>query len=880
MIFPKHKSIQLSVIFFMLLSFQVQAQQKIIRIDYPTPEKARSFLPSDTQRPKIGLALSGGGARGFTQIGILKVFEKENIPIEYIAGTSMGGVIGGLYSAGYSANDLEKITKQINWSDLLSDTPPRLSLLLTQREEREGALFELRFDGLKPYIPKALTSGQKISNLLTNLTMRANLLARSDFDNLKIPFRAVTTDLVTGSEVVLSCGELSEALKATMAVPLAFTPVEKEGMLLVDGGLVDPVPVDVVKNMGADIVVAINTSSELLPLDRIKNPFDIANQTTSIMSLEKKNQQLKKADFVITPDLSLFSSIDFNKVDKLIRIGEEVAESSIEKIKNLIEKKSTAKKDSAGFFIEDVSFSGNRKIKTDYLQNLIEVKKKSLVSSEKIKKDLEKLYSTGNFQKLFAELSPKSNFFKKSSGYFLTYHLKENPEVEKVIFQNNTIYPDSILKKIISISCGKIFNSKDLEKDLKAIRELYQKDGYSLVDFDSVHYDTSTQNLFILLDEGKISQIKIEGNKRTKSWVIRRNFPLRAGEPYNSKKINRGLSNIYGTGLFEKVNLSIEKTPLGNLLKIKIKEKKFNFLRVGAHYNDEYKTEGFLQIVDANVFGIGNEIFTHFQYGDRRQRYSLNFKADRIFKTYLTYKFKLYHSQNKRYLYYQNEVAKSFIQKKTGAHFSFGQHIKRLGMASLEGKWEKVEMHRQGSKTFEKCNLGIIILRSLVDTFDKYPFPDRGKYHHFYLEIVGKYLGGDRDYRKGFSSLESYFPLTKRINFHPKVAIGLSNGLPLSEKFVLGGKENFYGFLSEELKGDKLFFFNLGLRFKFPNKIYITFRYDSGNVWSNLEQIKLKNLKHGFGAGISILTPLGPVQFDYGVAEKTNKFYFHLGFDF
>ncbi|MGB2768409.1 MAG: patatin-like phospholipase family protein, partial [Candidatus Zixiibacteriota bacterium] len=126
-----------------------------------------------TRRPRVGLALSGGGARGLAQIGILKVLEREDIPIDFIAGTSMGGILGGLYAAGYSAEELERITKDIDWNDLLIDTPPRLSLFLSQREEKEGSLFQFRLDGLKPYIPTALTSGQKLTNLFTNLCMRA-----------------------------------------------------------------------------------------------------------------------------------------------------------------------------------------------------------------------------------------------------------------------------------------------------------------------------------------------------------------------------------------------------------------------------------------------------------------------------------------------------------------------------------------------------------------------------------------------------------------------------------------------------------------------------------------------------------------------------------
>ncbi|MCK4224138.1 MAG: patatin-like phospholipase family protein, partial [candidate division Zixibacteria bacterium] len=147
------------------------ADTTIIRLEFVQPQKWEITFPlkETLRRPKIGLALSGGGARGLSQIGILKVFEKENIPIDYIAGTSMGGIIGGLYAAGYSARELERIVSKIDWIDLLSDTPPRLSLFLSQREESEGSLFQFRLDGWKPYIPTALTSGQKLSNLFTNL---------------------------------------------------------------------------------------------------------------------------------------------------------------------------------------------------------------------------------------------------------------------------------------------------------------------------------------------------------------------------------------------------------------------------------------------------------------------------------------------------------------------------------------------------------------------------------------------------------------------------------------------------------------------------------------------------------------------------------------
>jgi len=869
------------------------ADTTIIRLEFVQPQPGEITFPlkETLKRPKIGLALSGGGARGLTQIGILKVLERENIPIDYIAGTSMGGVIGGLYAAGYSAQKLERIVLEIDWNDLFSDTPPRLSLFLSQREEGEGSLFQFRLDGLKPYIPTALTSGQKLSNLFTNLIMQASFSSKwfaepqSNFDDLKIPFRAVATDLVTGERVVLDSGDLAQALRATMSVPLAFSPVEMGERLLVDGGLVDPVPVEVVKQMGADVVIAVNTVSPLLPAEEIKNPIDIANQATSIMSLQKKDEELKKADFVLSPELSEFSAMDFGNVAKLIRLGEDTADSLINNIKKTIESKKhefyvlrkVPNPDSFEFKICGLEFLGNQKVKKDFLLGLIETRVESTVTKALTRSDLEKIYSTGYFSDVFATLS-------KIGGdeYSLCYQMVENPPVEKIIFRNNSIYPDSFLQRQIDFLPTEILNYKTLQKGLDSVITVYHRNGYGLAHFENIRYDSTSQNLEVSLNEGMISRIELSGNKRTKRWVVLRNFPLKPGKPFNSNLASRGISNIHSTGFFENVILNTYSNKEGLVLQLKVKEKKFNLVRVGAHYKDEYRSEAFLQFANANVFGVGNEILTHFQYGERKQIYKLDFKADRIFKTYLTYKLDIFHRRETKNLYEEHQKIGYFKEKRTGTTFSFGQHISRLGTASIETRWEKVEIDNGVFKTKSTNNIRSLILRSLVDTFDKYPFPDEGKYHHLYFEFAGDILGGDVVYRKAFTSLESYFPLHRRVNFHPQIAIGISDrSVPISEKFTLGGPDNLYGLFAEELRGDKMLLGNLSLRFRFFHRLYWTLRYDMGNVWSKVESIKLKNLRHAFGTSLALDTPVGPIEFAYGATtDKWDKFYFKFGFDF
>lgn len=863
-----------------------------IKLDFPPSSKNEFSFPlkATTTRPKIGLALSGGGARGLAQIGILKVFEREKIPIDFIAGTSMGGILGGLYAAGYSAEELEKIVKDINWNDLLTDTPPRLSLFLSQREEKEGSLFQFRLNGFKPYIPTALTSGQKLTNLFTNLTMRANLTSKwfkrpySSFDNLEIPFRAVTTDLVTGKKVILGSGDLAQAMRATMTFPLAFSPVEMGESLLVDGGLVDPIPVDVAKEMGADVVIAVNTVSSLLPADKIKNPWDVANQATSIMSLPRLQEELSQADFVITPNLLEISSTDFNRTLDLITLGEATAESLIFEIKKVISnsQNQTSTSNSPEFKICEINFEGNQKIETDSLLKLTQIRPETTVTIEQIKSVLEEIYACGYFAEVYARME-KMNV----DGHSLCLHLSENPPLEKIVFENNTIYPDSILQNRINFHPSEILNFKLLQQMLASTIAIYHQDGYSLAHIEEIKYDSLSHRLHVKINEGIVSRIDISGNRRTKNWMVLRNFPQKPKEPFNSHKVISGFSNIYNTGLFEKVNFSTVPEDEGMVLKLRVKEQKFNIVRIGVHYNDEYQTEGFLQLIDSNVFGIGNEVYTHFQYGERKEIYKLSFKADRIFKTYLTYKLNIFYQHDDRKLFEDHDKIGDFAQRRTGATFSLGQHISKFGIISVEGRAEKVKIDDNNLK--EKYNIRSFIIRSLVDTFDKYPFPSRGKYHHLYVELAGDILGGDLVYRKAFTSLESYFPLHRRINFHPKVAIGISDGtVPISEKFTLGGSDNFFGLFSEELKGDKMFLGSLGLRFRFFTRLYWTLRYDTGEVWTKLESIKLKKLKHGFGSSLALDTPLGPLEFAYGIAtdpqkpnsDKWDKFYFKLGFDF
>lgn len=289
-------------------------------------------------RPKIGLALGGGGARGLAHIGILKVLEELRVPIDYIAGTSSGAIIGGMYAAGLSPAQIEARILNIDWDDMLSDRLARRDLSYRRKQNDRNYLFpmELGMRGIQPIFPRGLIAGQKVGFFLRSATLRAAGVA--NFDHLAIPFRAVATDIETGAAVVLGSGDLAEAMQASMSIPGIFSPLEVGGRLLVDGGMSSNVPVEVVRSMGADIIISVNISAPLLTRKQLESIVDISDQTLSLLSLKTNQQQLTRLrgdDILITPYLAGIGIMEFDRATDAMIAGIEAAQAQEALLSNL-----------------------------------------------------------------------------------------------------------------------------------------------------------------------------------------------------------------------------------------------------------------------------------------------------------------------------------------------------------------------------------------------------------------------------------------------------------------------------------------------------------------------------------------------------------------
>jgi NTE family protein len=295
--------------------------------------------PDQAVRPRIGLVLGGGGARGSAHVGVLRVLEEQRIPIDYIAGNSMGAIVGGLYASGMSPAEIEHELKTIDWDDVFNDDPPRPERSFRRKRDDDLYLVKPRAglsDEGEVKLPLAYIQGQKFDLQLSRLTLPVAQI--HDFNKLPIPFRAVAADVETGKEVVLQSGNLARSIRASMAVPGAFDPVEINGKLLVDGLVANNVPVNVARDMGADILIVVDVGSGLYKREQIKTVFDVVAQLSNVLSernVELQLATLKPTDIFIQPELGKLGAGDFDKAGEGIAKGEAAARKLIPSLSRL-----------------------------------------------------------------------------------------------------------------------------------------------------------------------------------------------------------------------------------------------------------------------------------------------------------------------------------------------------------------------------------------------------------------------------------------------------------------------------------------------------------------------------------------------------------------
>jgi NTE family protein len=391
------------------LSLAVGLLARLVGADAPAQEAPKA-------RPRIGLALGGGGARGIAHIGVIRALEEMHIPIDYIAGTSMGSIAGGMYACGFTPDEMERVIKGIKWDTLFQDAPERPQQSFRQKEDDFEHLipieFGLNFKKGGIVLPPGLIAGSKLGFVLDSTMLPCSV---ANFDELRIPFRAVATDIQTGNPYVMSKGSLARSIRASMAIPAIFTPVEIDGKLLVDGGEAQNLPVQTVRAMGADIVIAVNVGSS--GAAEAAKPTNVGQMIGRLIDLPLQQNTMasaKLADVVITPDLDGYTSADFLAGTKMIPLGYQATMAEKAKLEAYAEPESVYQTWKRGHdatlpplpFINAIEIDPVPGVDPRRIAYLVQTKAGQVLDTKVLGADLKRIYAEGIFEIVSYQVIP------------------------------------------------------------------------------------------------------------------------------------------------------------------------------------------------------------------------------------------------------------------------------------------------------------------------------------------------------------------------------------------------------------------------------------------------------------------------------------------
>lgn len=392
------------------------------------------FISAQTKdRPKVGVVLSGGGAKGYAHIGALKVIEAAGVKIDYIGGTSIGAIVGGLYASGYSAEELEDIMYSLDLTSMIMNEKSRRELPFFDKSYREKYILELPFDNFKLGFPNAISSGQGTVDELTYLFRHVHEI--NDFNDLPIPFVCVATKLSNGESVVFREGYLPQVVLASGAYPTLLEPVYIQGEMYIDGGVRNNYPVQEVLDMGADIIIGIDLQEGLLGQEELTSATKVIEQIISYGIAEKSSEQSELVDLSIRPELTGFSVTSFDDKDKIISAGTIATEKVYTQLQEIARLqgnpsiKQTPKIESEFVLVTDMEINGLESYNRSYVKGKLGIKPPHLVSYQEIRDGIKALYSSGNFSKVYYRLKENESGHKT-----LSLFIREKPSKQSVKF--------------------------------------------------------------------------------------------------------------------------------------------------------------------------------------------------------------------------------------------------------------------------------------------------------------------------------------------------------------------------------------------------------------------------------------------------------------
>ncbi len=880
---------KIPILFFTLAAGLILLQQPAIgAVDSSyaaigTPPSSWTVPNREVYRPKVALVLSGGGARGMAQIGVLKQLEQAGIPIDYIVGTSIGAIIGGLYASGYSATQLDSILASAEWEKILSlrNEQQRSDLFLDQKIENDRSLLTVWFNNLNVVIPQSISGGTRLTSLLQELIWNAPFHAGTDFNTLKIPFRAVATDLVKGKMVALRSGDLVNAMKASATVPLRYSPVTIDSMILVDGGILANIPIDITKEFSPDIVIAVNTTSPMLPPSELNTPWNVADQVVTTMMLQQNFLQPQSTNgytVTITPQLRDWRNTDFSDIKWLISQGAAAAVNLKDSLRSLLAT------------VEDSIFQAR------FVQPYIPARTvalqlrgehfsdKTLLAANSASPMLSSMIDVRGIGKFVREsISQKDRSALESMRWKLDQNSilsteRTYPKINRLIILASD-YVDSILStEPMNITHYSPYNVRKLSEEI--IGRL-RKVGLSFGRIESVVYEPATGYLQMKISEGLLHKIYLHGNDIVPQSVVTREFENGFTTPLLSSSLLNSWENIQNSNYFSRIDFTPKYSDSGMVdIHVSVQSQPNERLRIGARIDNERSAQAAIDFIQEHPFGIDNRAFIRITGGGRNFSVFSGLEAFRIFTSFWSDAITGYWEARDIYLYkrtinprgdrFEFERSGEQTVQRYGLRAELGRQLERKGKFYVQFRYENQRIFERASTVPlpDFRPLSAIKVAARFDTQDRNDLPSEGRILDMNLEST---LINSPD-AVSFSKVELRYKSTLSFGMHsllPSVHFGFGDGtMPLSEQFSLGGEDMFYGKREDEERGRQIAVTSLEYRIKSPVNLffdtYLSTRYDMGAVWENFSTIKFSGLKHGFGLALQLDTPLGIAKVSVG----------------
>ncbi len=424
---------------YLLFSSPLQAQPEA---------NTTNALPKKTDgKPKIGMALSGGGAKGFAQIGVLKILEQEGIRPDMITGTSIGSILGGLYAIGYSVEELEALANSVDWTYYFDDELEREYFPIEERNAAERYQISFPIDNGKVTLPKGLVRGKKISLLLSRLTIPAHGI--TNFDDFDIPYRGIATDFETGNAIVYGEGDLADVMRASMSLPSIFVPFEIGDKILIDGGVIRNLPVQDAIDLGADKTIAIDIGGPLYDRESFTTLLDVLDQTSSYRIVESNIEQAKLADVIIKPQISAFNALAFGENDTMMSLGRIAALETLPEVKALVGEGEKLPPRSANIpekvNIVDFEITGCEAKGMKTIANMVQIQTPKIYSLDDLETRFKKLYGSELVALASYRLIPQGDGYKlllrvqHQNGEYIRLSANYDSRIKSALLLNLTL---------------------------------------------------------------------------------------------------------------------------------------------------------------------------------------------------------------------------------------------------------------------------------------------------------------------------------------------------------------------------------------------------------------------------------------------------------